>query len=324
MWSRTLPLRPSRTDPAPPAREAARLLGVDGDTLVRQGQGSTSAVFAGADVVVIVAPPYADPAAVAAKLALAAALADGGSFVRPLWDQPRRIGDALVTAWERIRPAPGPIDWEAAGRAVRAFHGLDPARIQAQAGIGLSAVADCRDIVAGIERLCARRRLRPRAAAPLRRAAERLDAELAGLDPRRGLVHGDLHRPNLLNGTGGVVLCDTDEVALGAPGYDLGFLTDPARPSLPAAARAAFECGYGEPLPDVSTARTFARAAHLRRTIAVLWRPPRIRESYFDAARLGAWAAMDTRWHRDLVPVVVQPRRVQVALAMRGLGGFGR
>ncbi|MEI2779550.1 MAG: phosphotransferase [Tetrasphaera sp.] len=315
------PVSPSTPERA--AHAAAAALGVDPSTLARQAQGSTSAVFAGAQVVLIVAPAYADLAAVSAKVALAAALAERCAFVRPLWSGPQRFAGALVSAWERI-PVVEPVDWEAAGAAVRSLHAVAVDDLEQSVPIRLPTVVDCADIVTGIERLTATGRVRPRMAATLAAVARRLDGELGDTDPRRGVVHGDLHRPNLLTGPARVVLCDTDEIAVGSPAYDLGFLTDPARPSLPEAGRRAFESGYRGPLPSTGHARSLARAAHLRRTVAVLERPAGPRERYFNAARLGAWSAMLADWDLDLVPVVVQPRARQAALAARGFTGLGR
>ncbi len=293
---------------------AARDLGLAPFALTRQAQGSTSAVFTGGTRVLIVAPPYADPAALAARVTLAALLARTGRFVVPVWPEPRRFADRLVTAWERVEIGPGPMDWHSAGTALRRLHDLPPGEITARLPLpDVSGLADVRAAIAGLVDTggCT-----TSVGRLLDRIATRLGDELRDLDQRQAIVHGDLHAPNLLNGRGGVVLCDTDEIAVGAPAYDLGVLMDPARPAIPDAAVPDFTEGYGAPLPPVAARRSFARAAHLRRTVALLSRRNEsAHERFYDRVRLGAWAAMDRRWSADLVPVVTlsAPRRVWLA-----------
>lgn len=299
------------------AEQCAREVGLDPALLERQGNGSTSAVFLGGDTVFIVARPYADAHALEARVTLASLLSATGRFVRPLWPQPRLVAGRLVTAWARIDIRSGPVDWGSAGLALRTLHETPVDGISRR--VPLRDVTTLTDVRSALARLTDETRIARRSAVLLGRVCDRLDDELTLLDRRRGIVHGDLHAPNLLNGTDGVVLCDTDEIAIGAPSYDLGLLMDPRRPAIPAESIGAFTAAYGEPLPPLPVRRSFARAAHLRRTVHLLGLSGRtVREHAYDRVRLGAWAAMQRDWDRDLVPVVSLPARLRAGLALRG------
>jgi hypothetical protein len=302
-------------DPALAAAvSAAEACGIPSTALVRQSAGSTSAVFAAGDLVFIVAGAYADPATLTARVAIAAVLSRSGRFVRPVWPEPRSYADRLVTAWERVHLRPGPVDWHSAGLAVRTLHDTPPGALR----VPLPNVGDLADVRAAVDLATASGGLDPGGARLLRGVATRLDEELARLDDRRVVVHGDLHAPNVLGGRSGVLLCDTDEIALGAPGYDLGVLLDPGRPAIPFAGLTPFVQGYGAPLPSVAARRTYARSAHLRRTVALLSHPATtVHARFYRRVRLGAWAAMARDWERDLVPVVALPPGTRVRLARR-------
>lgn len=282
--------------------------------LARVGGGSTSEAFRVGDTLLLVAPAGTDAVHLAARLRVAAALPEAVRLVRPVPGvaEPMSAGGRLVTAWEWVPNSSGPLSWFDVGVAVRSLHAAD-----VPVGSTLRRVPDPDDL---------RRRVGKLAAAGLGdhwmrvldAVTRRLADELAAAGTDHGgdvLLHGDLHEPNLLRTPTGVTLCDIDELAVGPAAYDLGFLTDPARPTLPpqAAARDQFEAGYGGGLPPLAEARTMARMAHLRRTVGQLEgaaRPPRQR--YFDRLRLASWEDVLRDWGSDLHPVVTQPRHRQL------------
>lgn len=300
------------------AVEVAQTLGGDVSSLRRFAQGSSSSVWAltTPSVVLIVDTAGASEDALRARLRLAAWLASHLPFVQPEsgTDQPLRTRNGLaVTVWQRVPTQPGPPDWEAAGAAVAQLHALEPSDVPD--GVRLAEADDLGDVRRLLDELRVSRRSGGGVADLLLRVTERLEHELAALPRRRRVVHGDLHRHNLLATPRSVVLCDTDEIAVADPGWDLGFLVDPGRPTLTAADRDAFVRGYGSALPAPAAARTVARAAHLRRTVRQFSGPPALRDRYWNRVRLGGWARMLADWDLDLQPAVAQPRRRQLGLA---------
>ncbi len=305
------------------AVEVAVGLRADADRITRLTAGSTSWVYdlPVAGVVLIVARPGRSPADLAGRLTAARLLSQRLPFVTPLEPSAGPIATSVgldVTAWQRVTIRPGPPDWAAVGAAVRTLHDVRPAELAAS-GLVLVDLHQMADIADSASRLHRSGVLRGRDAATLQDAAARLAAELALLKPHRGVVHGDLHLPNILSTAAGCVLCDTDEIGLAGPDWDLGFLVDPGRPMpLDSAGRADFEAGYGSRLPDPATARTVARAAHLRRTLRQLEiQRPTLRERAWSRARLDAWTWMVRDWSRDLQPVVGQPRLSLVTRRLR-------
>lgn len=298
----------------------ARLLGRRPEDLERQAEGTTSSVFAlrSPAVVLIVAPPGTASHRLAGRLELARVLSARAPVVRP-WDgipEPVHVEGRLVTVWERVPVRPGAPDWAALGRALRALHEVRPAEV---AGAGLGDIEDLRGVETEVRQLRAAGRLRREGCRVLLTVAGRLDDELAGQQAAGEasgavVLHGDLHRGNLLSTPSGVVLCDLDEVALGDRDHDLGFLVDPGRPTLPAgAARQSFQEGYARALPSGDRARTVARLAHLRRTVRLLQQPQgSLRARYYGRLRLASWARMSRDWSLDLQPVVAQPRQQQL------------
>lgn len=288
----------------------------------RLSAGSTSWVFdlPAGRVVLIVARPGRTSGHLAARVAAAGVLSARLPFVEPLDPPGRPVATSVglhVTAWRRVDVRSGRPDWAAVGATVRALHEVAPAAL-APTGLPLINVQQLTDVTSAVSALHGSGGLARRDAETLRRAADLLSAELVSLDPQRVVVHGDLHRPNILSTTQGCVLCDTDEIGLGSPDWDLGFLVDPGRRgSLDGAAGAEFERGYGRGLPDPANARTVARAAHLRRTVRQLAiERPTLRERAWSRARLDAWRDMIGNWSLDLQPVVGQPRG---SLAVRRL-----
>ncbi len=310
---------PDPAEAAAAARAAALDLGVDPSTLTRTAAGSTSAVFLGSGVAIIVAAPGADLEDLSRRVHLAADLARDARFVHPRWDGARDVGGRVVTAWDLVDP--GPHDWHSAGAALRALHAVPAATYRDRHD--LADLASLADVSAGIERARESRRIPGSSAVVLRRAVDRLTGEIAPYRQDLVVVHGDLHAPNLLHGRGGAVLCDTDEIGVGPAAYDLGMLLDPLRSAVPRASLGDFVRGYGAPLPPLPVRRSFARVAHLRRTVALLTVPASSAHArFYEAARLGAWQAMDRDWSADLVPVVALPPGRRARLAARRLRPF--
>lgn len=305
------------------AAEVCTRLGVPA-TPVRLPAGSTSWVFdvPQAEAVVIVART-GTAAELSARLAAADLLARRLPFVTP---HPRLTGPLttqagmLATVWQRVARSPGPPPWRAVGAAVRALHDV-PVDDLAATGLALPDHADLTDLDAAIARLAATGRLVPADARVLAGCAVRLRGQVADADAVRTVVHGDLHRGNLLTTAGGCVLCDTDELGTAPPAWDLAFLVDASRPDrLTVPERTAFERGYLGALPSEGEARTFARVAHLRRTVRDLQigrQTPRDR--WWARARLDAWSEMLDDWSLDLQPVLGQPRTLHAVRAARRL-----
>ncbi|CCI53495.1 phosphotransferase family protein [Nostocoides jenkinsii] len=312
---------PAPAQAAAAAHAAALDLGIDPATLTRTAAGSTSTVFLGSGIAVIVAAPGADLDDVSRRVDLAADLARDARFVRPRWDGARDVGGRVVTAWDLVPVDTGPVDWQSAGAALRALHAVSAGAYRDRHG--LADLGSLADVSAGIERARECRRIPASAAVVLRRAVDRLTDEIAPHRRDLVVVHGDLHAPNLIHGRGGAVLCDTDEIGVGPAAYDLGMLLDPLRSAVPRASLGDFVRGYGAPLPPLPVRRSFARVAHLRRTVALLTVPASSAHArFYEAARLGAWQAMDRDWSADLVPVVALPPGRRARLAARRLRPF--
>ncbi|MEP6695493.1 MAG: aminoglycoside phosphotransferase family protein [Pseudonocardiales bacterium] len=306
------------------AEQVARQLGADPGRITHLPRGSTSWVFdlPGMDTVLIVARPGRSPADVAERVAAAGYLSGRLAFVVPVEPPISSETGLCVTVWRRVATRPGRPDMHALGRAVRALQEVAPAGVRA-CGLVLPDVQQLTDVVEGIERQALGGRLSAADARVLLDCAERLDAQLRSIDPSaresRVFVHGDLHLDNVLVTENGCVLCDTDELGLGGPHWDLAFLVDPGRSAaLSAGEREVFQAGYGGPLPDDATARTFARIGHLRRTVRLReLSHPTPRERWWNHVRLGAWRAMATDWALDLQPAFERSRGEQVALSFR-------
>lgn len=298
------------TGPLEAVTEALVALGAGEAPVRRLTAGSTSAVFdaPAAGAVLSVLPAGTTPDEGAARLRTAAALAQRLAFVHPHEGGRAPFvtaGGRVVLAWHRERLTGAPPDWTVVGRSLRALHDTPPTAVEGAVPLrpDLAAVDAVLDGVAAGT-------LGPADRSVLRRVARRLDAEVRATGAPEVLVHGDPHGENLLSTERGPVLCDTDEIGLAAAAWDLAFLVDPARPGrLGPDEQRAFETGYGAPLPDGATARTWARSAHLRRTLQDLARAgTSVRDRWWVRARLDAWSRMLDDWGRDLQPVLGQSR----------------
>jgi len=305
-----------RSRPPQAVVEVARGLDADLGSLRRLSDGTSNRVW-GLErpfLVLAMAGPHQDALGLRRRVALAARLP--GTFVRPVGEVVRTSNGALITVWDRVRADARAWDWAEVGAVVARLHATPLDRAD-------RALPDAQNLDALAERvraLAASGTLSRRAALLLIRSAARLVAESAGMDGERVLVHGDLHRANILCTREGVLLCDIDELARAHPWWDLAFLLDPGRPpGIDARARAALREGYGQPLPEPRAVRTLSRAAHLRRTVRQLEiREPGPTAWYYDRVRVGAWAALEADWTRTLHPVVSRPRHVQAELLLRG------
>ncbi|MFV0458028.1 MAG: glycosyltransferase [Actinomycetales bacterium] len=311
------------------AREVATGLGVAGAPARLLTAGSTSWVFEIVPAAAVVSL-HPGPVIDADRMRLAAArLLAQVPYPQPHPHSPDPVPTSngmTALVWQRVTVSAGAPDWTAVGRALRRLHrtpvssldGLEPIL---RAHCDLATLADRIEAtgargLAGADRRCLRQVLQ-------RLAGELADAEDSRADTDFGLVHGDLHRPNILTGIDGVYLCDLDLLGAGPPQVDLAPMVDPRRPgSLGPAEVAAFEEGYQGPLPPPAQARTFNRLAHLHRTVDDLLRPGRdspatLRDRWWTRARLDGWHAMLADWDLDLQPVLGDPRSAHLGRLVR-------
>lgn len=279
--------------------------------------GSTSWVFDAPDagLVLIAAHPTVPRELLEARVAAARTLAASVPFVAPHPDRPGPWSTAAglqVTAWLRVPTTTGEPSWRALGAALRALHAVRPADVAAS-GLPLRPHLDLAALGGRVDAHVRRGVLATRDAVVLRAVARRLADEVAGL-PAPVLVHGDVHRENVLATGDGVVLCDTDLLGLAPAAYDFAPLLEPTRPDqLSGAARADLAEGYGAALPDPATARSLARVAHLQRTVDDVDRGVRsVRDLWWHRVRLDAWCEMLDDWAQDLQPVLGQSRLLHV------------
>ncbi len=306
------------------AAQVCELLGVPNARATRLPAGSTSWVFdvPQADAVVIVAWE-GTVQSLSARLAAGALLSRRVPFVAPHPDVAgplKTTSGLLATVWQRVPRLNQPPSWHAVGQAVRALHDV-PVAALAGTGLPLRNHLDLIDIDEALDLVETTGTLSVPDARVLRACADRLRAEVAGCDAPLSVVHGDLHRGNVLTTATGCVLCDTDELGTAPPAWDLAFLVDASRPTrLVGDDRRTFEQGYGDALPSASTARTLARVAHLRTTVRGVQTGSRTaRDRWWVRARLDAWSSMLDDWSRDLQPVLGQSRALHVARAGRRL-----
>jgi hypothetical protein len=240
-------------------------------------------------VVVMVAGAGADATLVAQRVRVAAAVAQRAPFVRPDPGEPHPVttDDGIVSVWEYVPTVPWR-DLEAVGTSVAAFHAVDGTMLATGTALGPARVMA--DTTRWIDALAERRRLRPADAKVLRVVDRRLLDALGPPDPTaRGLLHGDLYWPNVLLTRQGAVLCDTDELGLGSPAYDVAHLLDPDRDHLTVADVDAFASGYGAPVPDSATRRFLVQRSHLTFTLRLADRVPSSRGRYWVDQWMAGW-----------------------------------
>lgn len=295
---------------------------------IRLKAGTTSSVFAVDDLVMTVAPPGGLPEQLRRRVTLARLLMPTGAAVRLVagGDDPYYELERFVLAWQQVELANRPLPPGQLGAALRAWHDADLDEVEQKVG-ALPNRDDPAPLRDDIRLLRHRGRISGLEERMLCEVTQRLDDGLCSRDGSDGslghrrpvLLHGDLHRENILVGVAGTVLCDFDEVGTGCRDHDLGFLLDPARPLLDSeVSRREFELGYGGPLPTIVVAQAVARYAHLRRTIAQLLLPnPAPRERFFNRVRVASWHQVHNDWRLDLHPVVVQSSLGQLSRGLR-------
>lgn len=306
------------------AQQAARALGDAHAEIVALG-GSTSAVYRlrGPELVVKIRRGDGARNAAMREIDRARLLGQWTPFVVPMDGSAALLNlpdGTVATVWRYVSSgaSSGPRDHARLGAAVRSLHRA-PVKEAIAAGLPTHRLDDLGDVAVSLEQLAGERRPIRRSLDAVRRSCERLQTALDALRSDPAVVHGDLHPPNILWSAEGPVLCDTDEVGLADPRWDVAFLFDPGRPQrLTGIAAGEFISGYGSSPPDVRTARVFARAAHLRRT-AKLLRDPRPHDAWWNLVRAGSWRRMLAVPDRDLVPAVAQSRTDQVRSALVAL-----
>jgi hypothetical protein len=287
----------------------------------RDPEGRTNAVYLseGLGVVLSVAGPGVGRDDVAERVRLARAVAEQAPFVRPVPDliQPVDTGHGMVSLWELVVTTPT-VDLEAVGSTLAQFHAIDGVALGASS-TALGPARVMRDTGAWIADLAQRGRLRPADARVLSVEDRRLATALGHPDTgATGLLHGDLHWPNILMTRDGAVLCDTDEIGLGSPEYDVAYLFDPDRRVLADADLRAFASGYGSPVPDVATRRQLARRSHLTFTLRLAERAATIRDRFWVDQWLAGWRRVVADPAAPLTPPREHGRLDQLRTTVRG------
>lgn len=128
-------------------------------------------------------------------------------------EQPLQLGEHVITAWIRVDGTARRATAADLGRLLRRVHAVPPP----DGLCGWDPLADVRARVADAEEIESRDRR-----FLLRRCAE-VEAALGELtfSLPRGLIHGDAHPGNVINGPEGPVLCDFDSSCVGPPEWDL-------------------------------------------------------------------------------------------------------
>ncbi|SHF35983.1 phosphotransferase family protein [Streptoalloteichus hindustanus] len=196
------------------------------------------------DVVVKAHRPGMDPAALRARLSLAASPALRGIVLPPVLPAGGGPGVSvvdgrLVTVWPLGRPVEpaGPVPWEEAGRLLAALHRVPLPALDASAGLPrCGAAARLARTMRELERVGS-----SPAVSEIRRAHATLprwawtpaDPDWRGAEGGEAglvLVHGDWHLGQLVRradtgrpaGEPGWLLIDVDDLGLGTPSWDLG------------------------------------------------------------------------------------------------------
>lgn len=196
---------------------AARAAGLDpsGARVVRRG----SAVIVDLPAADRIARVEGDPAAAARQSALGRAFARRAAPVMRLWSPPPAAADPRITFWQRLQPGPT-LDSSALGRLTAAVHARCPAA---------ALPADLPPLDPFVEIDHWRARL-PDWIPPADRAAlaAQTDAARAAWPETRGgcplgevLLHGDVHRGNVMWADGAPRFIDIEFGGLGPAAWDL-------------------------------------------------------------------------------------------------------
>jgi aminoglycoside phosphotransferase (APT) family kinase protein len=128
-------------------------------------------------------------------------------------DQPIGVGEHVITAWVRVDGTARRATGEDLGRLLRRVHAVPPPD-------GLVEWAPLADVQA---RIADAEEIEPQDRRFLLRRCAEVEAALGELrfPLPRGLIHGDAHPGNVINGPAGPVLCDFDSSCAGPPEWDL-------------------------------------------------------------------------------------------------------
>lgn len=287
----------------------------------RASEGRTNAVFLGESLGVVVAVAGSGISAncVAARIQLARAISKRAPFVRPLPDaeQPLATDGGVVSVWEYVPTVPA-LDLEVIGAAVARFHAVDGSTVETgTSALGLARVM--RDTAEWIDDLAHRRLLRPADARVLSIVDNRLLSSLGPPDTgAKSLVHGDLHWPNVLVTNESAVLCDTDEIGLGSPEYDVAYLLDSDRQHVSQPDLDAFASGYGSPVPEIGARRMLVQRSHLTFTLRAAERATSVRGRYWVDQWMAGWRRIVKDDGAILTPPREHSRLEQLGVVVRG------
>jgi hypothetical protein len=128
-------------------------------------------------------------------------------------DQPIQVGEHVITAWVQVEGTTRRATGADLGRLLRRVHAVPPPE-------GLAEWAPLDDVQA---RVADAEEIGPRDRRFLLRRCAEVEAALGELrfPLPRGLIHGDAHPGNVINGPDGPVLCDFDSSCVGPPEWDL-------------------------------------------------------------------------------------------------------
>ncbi len=263
--------RPFVASPAGPpeltglaAVAAAEQWGLPAPVLLRAGM---TAIYAAGDTVLRVAVTTA-PAEAAVELARTLTAA-GIRVVQPRRDGAMRMGELSVTAWERLEPSGGPVDWRAVGAMVARVHALDRSELPAAYPVPHARTFPWWQFDTLLE-LLDDAELDPAARAGIEAAVARhgwwADA------PGEVICHGDVHPGNVLATRDGTVLLDWDLLCWAPPAWDHAMLLRVERWGGDPAWYDEFAAGYGASWRDDPLTAAIAElrlaAASLMRLIA--------------------------------------------------------
>ena len=233
-----------------------------------------------------------------AGLDLAAVLEGAGLRVpRPVRADVVRVTDLSVTAWERLVPVEGPVDWRAVGAMVARVHGLEPGDVPAAYPVPAARTFpwwQFDDLLAAVGD-----DLDPSARAGIDAAIERFSWWTGA--PDVVLCHGDVHPGNVMATAAGPVLLDWDLLATAPPAWDHAMLVRVERWGGDPTWYDDFARGYGagswreDPL-TAAIAELRLVAATLMRLVAARADPTAAAEAHH---RLAYWrgAADAPAWH---------------------------